>query len=81
MKLSQANLFMRKNKYARLWLPYCFRKMEHDKHKYVFLPLNREYKPIGLPYDPWINYENYARNMVVLTRNPEKLEGIWINKG
>ena len=39
----------------RCFLPYCFAAMGDD----MFLPLNRNYKPIGLLNGKWVDYHQF----------------------
>jgi hypothetical protein len=46
----------RKYCFRTVMLPYCFARLEDGG----FLALNREYKPLGMPRDPFYQYEDFA---------------------
>jgi hypothetical protein len=37
------------------YLPYCLKKQKDGR----YVPLNREYKPVGFLTYAWVNYEDY----------------------
>ena len=58
-------------------LPYCFIKLEVPRHQ-VWLPLGRNYKPIGLRDRVWVDYDDYVEQAIEFKRNPGLLKGdIW----
>lgn len=66
--------------WARYWLPYNFQKIDHAKFSHVYLPLNREYKPIGiLTYSPRVKYEDYPLHYVRFHSDPHKFVDVWVN--
>ncbi len=70
--------------WPRYWLPYLFEPMTVAGYKHLYLPLNRQYKPLGvIPYDPQVNYEDYREHFVKFSRDPHTFTGVWIpdNRG
>lgn len=64
--------------YFHLWMPYLFRRVECPGKKHVFLPLNRDYKPLGYLGRDHVDYEAMAASHgVSFTRDPLTFEGIW----
>ena len=59
------------------WFPYQFVKLNVEKPKHVYLPVNRKYKPLGITTGEWIDYELYAFQAVVFTHDPHEFEEIW----
>lgn len=65
--------------FFRFWMPYCFERAEHPRYKHVFLPLNRDYQPLG-HYERAGDYhgpESVERYGVVFRRDPATFKGIW----
>jgi hypothetical protein len=64
--------------WARFWLPYAFIKMPSDTgFRHVYLPLNRNYKPLGQLENEYVNYENFVNSFIFFKTDPKKLRGIW----
>lgn len=62
----------------RFWMPYSFQKMEHAKVKHLYLPLNRNYKPLGMTTGEWVDYDPYVQSHgVVFGSDPHKFAGVW----
>ena len=60
------------------WLPYLFQRVEHPKRKHVFLPLARDYQPLGYLGGLHANYDDAAvSNGVVFSRDPASFKKIW----
>ena len=59
------------------WMPYCFMKVDVSGRRHVYLPVNREYKPLGITSSDWVDYEDYLSQAVVFSSNPQSFEGIW----
>jgi len=60
------------------WMPYCFHKLPGiRRYKHVYLPLNRDYKPLGHVSRKRVHYEDYAAQAVIFHEDPMTLEGIW----
>lgn len=64
--------------FFRFWLPYLFQRIDHPSHAHVFLPLNRNYKPLGVTSSEWVEYDNYTLSHgVFFARDPSTFSGIW----
>ena len=61
----------------RFWLPYKFEKLESPKRKHVYLPLNRNYKPLGITSRDHVDYAAYMHQAVVFASDPTKFTGVW----
>mgnify|MGYP001551924657 CR=1 FL=1 len=63
-------------------MPYCFVKLKSPP-KYIFLPLNRNYKPLGYPHrrgpgpSGHVDYEAYRAQAVQFKTDPKEFSGIW----
>lgn len=65
------------DQWFRYWFPYQFVKLEVPKPKHVYLPLNRDYKPLGVTTGDWVEYEDYLHQAVIFARDPHKFENVW----
>lgn len=65
----------------RYFMPYNFVKLDATSHKHVYLPLNRNYKPLGRILDTWVDYESFVDNAVVFAADPYTFKGVWISGG
>lgn len=64
--------------YFRFWMPYLFQRIEVPGTKHAFLPLNRNYKPLGQLTKEHVDYDAMALSHgVVFARDPSTFEGIW----
>lgn len=64
----------------RLFMPYVFQRLPHPKRKQVFMPLNRDYKPLGLPRSGHVDYAEMApTHAVVFGRDPASFKDVWSN--
>lgn len=63
----------------RFWMPYLFQKMDHPKIKHFYLPLNRNYKPLGAVSKDWVEYEAFQfSNGVAFSSDPAQIRDIWL---
>lgn len=59
-------------------MPYHFKKLDLPGH--VYLPLNRDYLPLGMQKtnpQPILRYEDFADKAVKFARDPSSFEGVW----
>ncbi len=61
----------------RIWMPYQFVRLKSPPNRYIYLPVNRNYKPLGHASDKWANYEDFRQQAVRFKKDPRKFEGIW----
>jgi hypothetical protein len=57
----------------RYWMPYCFQKLtdvDAGRHKHVYLPLNRNYKPLGQTSRQRVRYEDYVDQAMIFPTDP-----------
>jgi len=73
-----------RNMLFRVAMPYCFHKMDAPGAKHVYLPLNRNYKPLGFAgprgsssHQSWVDYKDYLHQAVVFSRDPSTFADIW----
>lgn len=64
------------DKVLRYFLPYCIHKISSRKG-HVYLPLNREYKPIGVVSKERVDYEAFPHLFVRFARCPSKIKIDW----
>lgn len=63
----------------RFWMPYLFQKIDHPKIKHFYLPLNRNYKPLGVISKDWIEYEGFASSHgVAFASDPANIPNVWL---
>jgi hypothetical protein len=80
MHVERAAKLTRERHFFRFWMPYLFQKIEVDGVKWVFLPLNRNYKPLGVLDREHVDYQTLASSHgVKFSRNPALLTGVWTN--
>jgi hypothetical protein len=63
--------------FFRIALPYCFQKMTKPGH--VWLPLNRNYKPLNWTGRKRIDYEAHLDTALAFARDPATFPDIWWN--
>ena len=77
MKDADARRLTNTPHWFRFWLPYQFVKLELETRKHVYLPLNRNYKPLGYLGKDFLKYEDYASQAVVFGSDPSGFKGVW----
>lgn len=66
--------------FFKLFMPYCIQRVDVPGRKHAFLPLNRDYAPLGMRRGEHRSYEDMMpTHGVYFSRDPAKLEGIWHN--
>lgn len=67
--------------FFRLWMPYLYQKVEVPGRKHAYLPLNRDYVPLGgRRADGFVKYEDVAlTHAVYFSRDPVLLKDVWWN--
>lgn len=67
--------------FFRLFMPYLYQRVEVAGRKHAFLPLNRDYVPLGFRRgDGSVDYDRVTpTHAVYFARDPAALEGIWWN--
>ncbi len=66
----------------RFWFPYAFVPLKHARFKYVYLPVNRNYKPLGHRNRDWVVYDDYLHSHGVrFSSDPSTFKDIWSTKG
>ena len=69
------------DQWFRYWMRYCFQKLEVGGRKHVYLPLNRDYKPLGITSkELFDSYDDYLPQTVVFSADPHTFKGIWIKE-
>ena len=61
----------------RFWMPYQFVKLPSRRYKHLYLPVNRNYKPLGYLGDEHIDYEMHSSEAVMFRRDPHYIQGVW----
>jgi hypothetical protein len=67
--------------FFKLFMPYLYQRVEVPGRKHAFLPLNRDYQPLGMRREGWTDYQQVAStHAVFFARDPAQLEGVWWNQ-
>jgi hypothetical protein len=68
--------------FFKIWMPYLYQRIGVPGRKHAYLPLNRDYVPLGYRrQDGFINYDETAlRHAVYFSRDPAALKDIWWNQ-
>ena len=77
MNIESAKLLSGKDQWFRVWMPYQFIQMPVPTPKHVYLPLNRNYKPLGLSTSDHVDYGGYVDQAVVFARDPRSFKNVW----
>jgi len=78
METERSAKLTRSGHFFRFWMPYLFQKIEVDGVKWAFLPLNRNYKPLGVVTREHVDYREFAQSHgVKFPRDPAKLIAVW----
>lgn len=64
----------------RYWMPYCYHKLEHSSRKHVWLPLNRNYKPLGITSRDHVDYDRFINQAVAFASDPAAWRGVWVDR-
>ena len=77
MTRTQASNLTGMDQWFRFWMPYHFEHLEDSKRRYVYLPVNRNYKPLGVTSKEHVDYDALRSQAVVFATDPEQFEGVW----
>lgn len=67
------------DQWFRIWMPYTFVNLEAEGVEHVYLPLNRNYKPLGMRTKDWVDHRDYIDQAVVFPAGPHTFENVWHN--
>jgi len=74
MNTSNATNLTDFNRWFRYWMPYVFQKLDGN----IYLPLNRDQKPLGIITGGSVNNAEFAKTHGVrFSRNPATFTGVW----
>ena len=80
MQKDSAERLTRMDQWFRYWLPYSFVKLETTNHNHVYLPVNRNYKPLGVTSDDWVDYEDFIDQAVIFSADPHTFANVWFHR-
>ncbi len=68
--------------FFKIWMPYLYQRVGVAGRKHAYLPLNRDYVPLGFRrQDGFVNYDETAlRHAVYFSRDPSALKDVWWNQ-
>jgi hypothetical protein len=58
-------------------MPYQFVKVESRRHRHLYLPLNRNYKPLGQISAEHVRHEDYTAQAVIFQSDPHRIRNVW----
>lgn len=61
----------------RFHMPYSLVKLIHPRLKHVWLPLNRNYKPLGVVEPDHVDYQLSIGQAMAFKKSPHDLTGVW----
>ena len=76
MKYDEASLLTRNKHFFRFFMPYVFQRLEGCGTN-VFLPLNRDYKPLGQTTREHVDYDDFVTGAAKFARDPMTLKELW----
>ncbi len=66
--------------FHKIWMPYVFQNIDVAGVKWAYLPLNRNYKPLGYTSSARVDYQDYAiSHGVRFSRDPAGFSMIWVH--
>lgn len=65
------------DRWFRYWMPYTFHKLDHPRLKHVYLPLNRNYKPLGITSREGVRYEDFIGQAIAFAQDPSGFKDVW----
>jgi hypothetical protein len=81
LNINRAEDLADRDRWFRFCMPYHIEHLEDPQHKHAYLPVNREYKPLGITSSNWVHYEDYRSQAMVFVSDPAAFEDIWIRRG
>ena len=64
--------------FFKFWMPYVFQPIVVEEVKWAYLPLNRNYKSLGVTSRSHVEYHEFAKTHgVKFSRDPHLIEGVW----
>ncbi len=80
MTIMPLHQLSQQDQWFRYWMPYAFEPLAHSTWKHVLLPLNRNYKPLGITSKDHVDYNHYVSQAMVFNFDPAKFDGVWYSK-
>ena len=80
MQSDNAKRLTRMDQWFRYWLPYSFVKLETANRKHVYLPVNRNYKPLGVTSGERVDYDDFTWQAVIFSADPHTFDNVWFRR-
>ena len=61
----------------RLWMPYCYELQRPIDLRHVYLPLNRDYRPLGIASGEGFHRDAYRPQAVLFWQDPHAFDEVW----
>ena len=61
----------------RKTFPYCLTKLDDNRFANVWLPLNRNYKPLGILGSAFVDYKLHIGAALIFYSDPHNFAGVW----
>jgi hypothetical protein len=74
----QASDLTNMEQWFRYWMPYYFEHLKDEKRKHVYLPVNRDYKPLGIVSMKHVDYDDFRDQAMVFSSDPTLLNDVWV---
>jgi hypothetical protein len=65
------------NEFWHYHLPYKMMNLEHSRTKNLYLPVNRNYKPLGIISGDFVKYDDYIDQAIIFSRPLRENELFW----
>ena len=69
--------FMGMYSWFRFNMIYCLKRLDTPSSQFVYLPLNRQYNPLGVRSNEDVDYNDYLEQAMVFETDPSTFKGIW----
>ncbi len=81
MSKKQDKRVVDRDQWFRVFMPYTYQKLEGAHRKHFYLPLNNDYKPLGVRCEEEVDYDAYAVSHGVIFRSdPKGFKNVWVGK-
>lgn len=64
----------------RFWMAYQLVKLSSRQHPHLYLPLNRDYKPLGYLSRECVEYEAYTHQAMAFASDPHTFKCVWTDE-
>lgn len=80
MNLGQAGKIAMPDQWFRYWMPYHFVHLEDSRRRHVYLPVNRNYKPLGTTARTRVDYQDFLSQAMLFSADPATFDNVWMQR-